>query len=121
MENKEFARKLELRTRKLAISIVKISGMLPENPEGRVIRNQLTKAGTSIGANYHEANRARSRPDFISRIKICESETSEAIYWIMIIDELKWISSGLTKPVLLELNELIAIFAHAGKTLRGKK
>jgi four helix bundle protein len=121
MDNKEFAKKLEVRTRQLAVSIIKISGSLPESPEGKVIRNQLTKAGTSIGANYHEANRARSKPDFINRMKICESETSEAIYWMTIIEELKWISPVETVPVIKELYELIAIFAQTGKTLNQKK
>ncbi|MCK5033059.1 MAG: four helix bundle protein [Calditrichia bacterium] len=77
MDNKEFAKKLEKRTRKFAIQIIKLSAKLPNTPEERVVRNQITKAGTSIGANYREANRARSKADFRSRIKICESEASE--------------------------------------------
>lgn len=121
MDNKEFARKLEERTRKLAISIIKLSGSLPNSPEGKVIRNQLTKAGSSIGANYREANRSRSRPDFVNRMKICESETSEAIYWMMILGELEWVSSEISQQVIDELNELIAIFAQAGKTLNQKR
>jgi len=52
MNNKEFAKNLEKRTLQFAISTVKLSAKLPNTPEGRVIRNQITKAGTSIGANY---------------------------------------------------------------------
>ncbi len=85
MNNKEFARLIEVKTRNLAVSIIRLSCLLPDSPEGKVIRNQITKSGTSIGANYHEANRARSKPDFKNRIKICESETSETLYWISII------------------------------------
>jgi four helix bundle protein len=121
MDNKEFGMMLEERTRKLAIAVIKLSSSLSDSPEGRVIRNQLTKAGSSIGANYREANRARSKPDFINRMKICESETSEAIYWMLILDELKWISADKTEPILKELNELIAIFAQTGKTLNQKR
>ncbi|GAI76832.1 unnamed protein product [marine sediment metagenome] len=48
----------------------------------------MTKSGTSIGANYREANRARSKADFKNKIKICESETSETQYWLEVIVKL---------------------------------
>ena len=67
MDNKEFSKKLELRTKKFAIEIVKLSVLLPNTPEGKVIRNQITKSGTSIGANYREANRSRSKSDFVNK------------------------------------------------------
>ena len=80
MENKEFARKLEERTREFAVRIIRLSRTLPNTPESRIIRTQITKSGTSIGANYREANRARSKADFRNKIKICESEASETQY-----------------------------------------
>ncbi len=52
MENKEFSKALENRTREFAVKIIWLSTKLPNTPEGRVIRNQITKSGTSIGANY---------------------------------------------------------------------
>ena len=76
MNNKEFAKELEERTRKFAIEIILLSGRLPNTPEGRVVRNQIAKSGTSVGANYREANRARSRADFKNKIAICEGEAS---------------------------------------------
>ena len=76
MDNKEFSRGLEKRTRKF-VSIIQLSSTLPSTPEGRAIRNQITKSGTSIGANYREANRARSKADFRNKIKICEAEASD--------------------------------------------
>ena len=84
MENKEFAEKLEKRTRDFAVSIIRLSAKLPNTPEGRVVKNQITKSGTSVGANYREANRARSRADFASKIKICEGEASETQFWLEI-------------------------------------
>lgn len=57
-----------------------MSASLPNSPEGRVIRNQITKSGTSVGANYREANRSRSKADFKNKIKICQSESSETVY-----------------------------------------
>ncbi|MCJ7448041.1 MAG: four helix bundle protein [Bacteroidales bacterium] len=116
MDNKEFARQLEGRTKKFAISVIKLSVLLPGSPEGKIIRNQFTKAGTSVGANYREANRARSKADFINKIRICESEASETIYWLEIIIDLNWINSQKTEPVMNEAIELLAIFTSIGKT-----
>ena len=87
MDNKEFAEKLEKRTRRFAVRIIRLSSKLPNSPEGRVIRTQITKCGTSVGANYREASRARSKADFKNRIRICESEASETQYWLEVIKE----------------------------------
>lgn len=118
MENKEFSKQLEIRTRQFAISIIKLSASLPKTEEGNVIRNQITKSGTSIGANYREANRSRSKADFANKIKICESESSETCYWLEIIDELAWMVSQKIKLIISESNELLAIFTSIGKTLK---
>ncbi len=118
MDNKEFSRKLERRTKAFAIRIIKLSTLLPNTVEGKIIRNQLTKAGTSIGANYREANRARSKADFKNKIKICESESSETIYWLEITEELKWIEQKELQPDIAEANELLSIFTSIDKSLQ---
>jgi len=87
-EKREFAKELERRTRRFAVRIIRLSTSLPNTPEGRVIRTQITKSGTSVGANYREANRARSKADFRSKAKICESEASETQYWLEVITDL---------------------------------
>jgi four helix bundle protein len=115
MDNKEFSRLLEQRTRDFAVRIVRLSTTLPDTPEGREIRKQITKSGTSIGANYREANRARSRADFKSKIKICQSEASETQYWLEIIGKLKWLTWEKLKPEYDECGELLAIFTSIGK------
>ena len=119
MDNKEFSKQFEKRTKSFAITIIRLSSGLPNTPEGRVIRNQVTKSGTSIGANYREANRSRSKADFSNKIKICESEASETAYWLEIIFELKWIDDHKLDLVLVEANELLAIFTSIGKSLKG--
>jgi len=118
MNNKEFSRKLEERKKVFAISVIKLSIILPDTVEGMIIRNQWTKAGTSIGANYHEATRSRSRADFKSKIKICESEASKTGYWLEIIKELKWLEPKLLEPVIKEVKELLAIFTSIGINLK---
>ena len=117
MDNKEFAKRLEKRTREFAVAVIRLSTILPNTSEGRVVRNQFTKAGTSIGANYREANRSRSKADFKSRIKICESEASESQYWLEIIVETKWLPWENVKPVYEECSELLAIYTSIGKGL----
>jgi four helix bundle protein len=115
IDNKEFSKELEKRTRKFAVRIIQLSHTLPNTPEGRVVRNQITKSGTSIGANYREANRARSKADFRNKIKICESEASETQYWMEVIVDAKWLSWEKVKPDYDECSELLAIFSSIGK------
>ncbi len=115
MDNKEFGKELEKRTRKFAVQIIRLSTSLPNTPEGRVIRTQITKAGTSVGANYREANRARSKADFNNKIDICESEASETQYWLEVIVEIEWLSWDQVKPEYEECSELLAIFTSIGK------
>ncbi len=117
MENKEFAKKLELRTLQFAVSIIKMSSSLPKTAEGLVIRNQITKSGTSIGANYREANRSRSKKDFKNKIKISESEASETLYWLEIIIELNWLNSDALNLITKESKELLAIFTSISNKL----
>ena len=112
--NKEFAKDLEKRTREFAVRIIRLSTTLPNTPEGKVIRTQITKAGTSIGANYREANRARSKADFRNKIKNCESEASETQYWLEVIVEIEWLPWNKVKPDYEECSELLAIFSSIG-------
>jgi four helix bundle protein len=118
MENKEFAKQFEKRTRAFAITVIKLSSVLPNTPEGRVVRNQLAKSGTSVGANYREANRARSKADFSNKISIAESEASETVYWLEIIEELKWAENEIVQVLMKEANELLAILTSIGKNLK---
>lgn len=107
---KKFAKELEKRTKVFAVHIIKISRKVPNTPEGRVLRNQLTKSGTSIGANYREANRARSKADFRNKIRICESEASETQYWLEILIECGMINREIIQEDLIECGELLALF-----------
>ena len=115
MDNKEFSKELEKRTQKFAVRTIRLSLDLPNTPEGKVIKNQITKSGTSIGANYREANRARSKPDFKNKIKICESEASETQYWMEVIREAKWLPWEKIKSDYEECSELLAIFTSIGR------
>ena len=114
MDNKEFSKQLQVRTRTFAISIIRLSSSLPNSVEGKIVRNQIPKAGSSIGANYREASRARSRADFKNKIKICESESDETLYWLEIIRDMGW---SQINNAYKEAYEFLSIFASIGRSL----
>ncbi len=118
MENKIFARNLEKRTRSFAITIIRLSASLPNTIEGKVIRHQITKSALSIGANYREANRARSKSDFRNKIRICEAEASETQYWLEIILEMNWKSKQKIQTSYNECSELVALFTTIGNSTK---
>ncbi len=120
MDNKAFSKELEKRTRNFVVKIIKLSSNLSNTLESQVVRNQITKSGTSIGANYREANRSRSRADFRNKVRICESETSETQYWLDIIMDAGWLSMEKIKQEYDECSELLAIFSSIGKNLQKK-
>ena len=117
MTNKEFAITLEKRTIQFAIQILKTSSSLPNTTEALVLRNQLSKSGTSIGANYREANRSRSKKDFKNKIKISLAEASETDYWLEIIDELNLTDKNILNKLKKEAKELLAIFTSIANKL----
>lgn len=121
MDNKEFGKQLEKRTLKFAVRILKLSGNLPHSQEAKVIRNQISKSGTSIGANYREANRSRSKADFKNKVRISEGEASKTSFWIEIIKEMEWVSEESITPLETECNELVAIFTSISQKLNSKK
>jgi four helix bundle protein len=68
--------------------------------------------------NYREANRSRSKADFANKIKICESEASETVYWLELISEFDWLSQEKVQDIREEANEILAIFTSIGKNLK---
>src|SRR5437867_13278491 len=109
---------LEKRTKQFAIKIISFAATLPFGRIGDVIRYQLVKAGTSVGANYREANRAESRNDFIHKIGIVEKEASETQYWLELSQEARLGSTQERQWLLQESGELLAIFTSIGKTTK---
>ena len=117
MDKKE----LEKRTKKFALEVIRFVADLPKNKITDVMGYQFLKAGTSIGANYREANRAQSRQDFIHKIAIVEKEASETQYWLELFD-----ASNIGDPeslswLLQESAELLAIFTSIGKTAKSNQ
>ena len=114
--NKEFGQQMEKRTKTFAVRIIKLAAQLPNSRVADVVCRQLVRSGTSVGANYREANRAISRADFKHRISICEKEASETQYWLEVIVEAELLPAGQAQPELKECGELLAIFTSIGKS-----
>lgn len=91
---------------------------MPGKPEWIVIRNQISKSGTSICANYREANHAKSKSDFKYKIIICEGEASETIYWLEIIQEAKMKNIDGMYATYKEAEVLLALFVTIGKNTK---
>ncbi len=108
------------RTKQFALRIIKLVASLPKTPEANVIGYQIMKSGTSIGANYREAKRARSKADFIAKIGICEQEADETIYWLELIAESSLVPTPRLKDLMDEAHQLLAIFISSAKTVKSK-
>ena len=116
--NKE---ELEQRTKKFAMQIIKYVLSLPKGTVPHVLGTQLIRSGTSIGANYREANRAESRKDFIHKVGIVEKEASETQYWLDLMIESRIGNNDVCKMLLKEVTELLAIFTATGKSCKRNK
>ena len=103
------------RTKKFALNIIKLVASLPNTREASITGGQLLKAGTSVGANYREANRARSKAEFRAKIGIVEQESDESLYWLEILKESGIAKGELLEELLVEADELVAIFTTIGK------
>ncbi len=106
------------RTFLFGVRVVRLTEALPKTDAARVIGKQLLRCGTSVGANYRAAARARSRADFISKMGIVEEECDEAIYWIEMLCELDLLERKRVEPLLAEANELLSITISSIKTAR---
>jgi four helix bundle protein len=107
---------LKNRTKQFALRVLKLVAALPNNLSGRTIGGQLVRSGTSVGANYRAACRARSKAEFIAKIGIVEEEADESAFWMELIIESKLLGEPLVEPLLNEANEIAKIMASSRKS-----
>jgi len=107
---------LEERTARFGEAIIRFAKRIPVNPITQCLIQQLVASGTSIGANYGEANDAESRKDFRHKIGICRKESKETKHWVRIIAVAVPELSEDARPLWQEAKELNLIF---GKIRRG--
>lgn len=91
---------------------------LPGDPVASVIARQVLRSGTSVGANYRAACRARSKIDMIAKLKIVEEEADETLYWLELLVEANIVPRARLEPLMTETNELLAMTVASIITLR---
>ena len=108
------------RTKTFALRIVRLYISLPKSTEAQVLGKQMLRSGTSLGAHYREANRARSNAEYISKIEVGLQELEETVYWIKLLIEAKIVDSQNLQNLLNEADQLIAILVSCVKKSRNK-
>jgi four helix bundle protein len=109
------------RTKQLAISIIQVTGSLPQTTAGQVIGKQIVRSATSVGANYRAVCRAKSTADMVNKLKIVEEEADETLFWLEIIIGAKLLPEAQLKPLIKETSEILAMTVASIKTLRGRQ
>ena len=115
------AGELQDRLLTFAVRVIKLCASLPNSAEGRLVRGQLIRCGTSPGAQYREACRARSPAEFISKIESAQQELDETEYWLLIIARTGMVKPSKLGPLHTETTELVKIFASSAKTAKQKR
>lgn len=110
---------LALRTKNFARRIIRLYVALPKETVPQVLGKQLLRAGTSVGANYREANRGRSKAEFIAKIGDCLKEADETLYWLELLMDEHILPPGRMTLLRDEADQLVAIFTSISKRARG--
>lgn len=111
---------LLLRTKQFALAVISVCAKLPTNTVATVLCRQLVRSATSVGANYREARRGRSKAEFISKLEIAQQELAETEYWLELITDSKLIEAKMTADLRMEAKELMAIFIASLRTAKSQ-
>jgi four helix bundle protein len=117
MNEQEFKK----RTKQLALRIIKLINSLPPTTTGQVIGKQILRSGTSVGANYRAACRAKSTADLLHKLAIVEEEADETLYWLELLIEAEIIPAEKLNSLVQETNEITAMIVSSIKTLKSKQ
>ncbi len=99
------------RTAKLGEEVIKFAGRLPQTPINRPLISQVVRSGTSIGANYMEADGAESKKDFQHKISLCKKESKETMHWFRMIAQANPDKKEVCRDIWREAHELALIFS----------
>lgn len=116
MRNQE----LSNRTKQFALRVMRLYSALPHSDLARVIGKQLLRSGTSVGANYREACRARSDAEFVSKLGIVEQELDETIYWMELLIDGEIVPAVRLNELRAEAEELMKIVVSSIKTTKSR-
>jgi len=109
------------RTKQFALRVIRLVESLPRGRTAEVIGRQLLRSGTSVGANYRAACRARSPADFIAKMGIVEEEADESLFWMELLIESGIMQASELEPMMKEADELLAITVSSIKTAKTRR
>ena len=112
---------LKDRFKLFALRVIRLCQSLPTDKTADVIKGQLLRAGTSVGANYRAACRAKSSADFINKLKIVEEELDESLYWMELLIDAGIIAELKLNDLMKEGNELLSIIVSSIMTSKTKQ
>src|SRR3984957_6694721 len=123
MNEKEQTERVDLRvrTKQFALRVIRLFSALPKRIEAEVIGKQVLRSGTSVGANFREAHRARSNAEFVSKLGDCLKELEETCYWLELVGDAEIISSDRLVAIQDECNQLIAILTTISKKVKASR
>jgi four helix bundle protein len=112
---------LRARTKAFALRILRVYESLPGTTAPQVLGKQLVRAGTSVGAHYREACRARSLSEFISKIEVGLQELDETAYWLELLVDGGFVPKGRVQELLDQLDELLAMLTASARTAKATR
>jgi four helix bundle protein len=112
---------LRERTKAFALRILKVAQALPSSRHGDIIARQIARCGTSVGAQYREACRARSVSEFISKMESAAQELDETQYWLELTIESRTLPAARLGTLLEESNQLMAMFVASIRTAKRRR
>ena len=112
---------LKNRTKIYALRIIRLYQALPKSGGAQVIGKQILRSGTSVGAQYREACRAKSPADFINKMEGSLQESDETGYCLELLAESKIMTADKLIDLQKETDELVAIFVASVKTAKNNR
>ncbi len=115
------AQDLAQRTKLFALGVINLYSRLPGTTLAQVLGRQILRSGTSVGAQYREAKRAKSDADFISKVEGALQELEETAYWLELLEDSRIIATAEAATLRSEANELTSILVASVKTVKRRK
>jgi len=109
------------RTKEIALRIIKLVDSLPPASSAQIIGKQLLRSGTSVGANYRAACRAKSSADLIHKLSIVEEEADECLYWLELLNDSGIVAEKKWSKLYSDVNEILAMTVSSIKTMRARR
>ena len=112
---------MKARTKRFALRIIRLVSSLPNTLAANTLGKQLLRSGTSVGANYRSACRAKSTADFIFKLSIVEEEADESAYWMELLVESEIVAQSRMVDLIDEANQIVSIVVVTIKTSKQKR